>query len=163
MSWDASASVVTGVTYCGLHSSAALQDDESRPRFACIALAARGDDECISRPRLAASGRIDGVAAAGLHPPAARHDDERIDGAPVAAGLHALKPPALSSRRIDLVVAGAAYSASIDANAAFLYRICHCCHSNLAPGPLQAKRVASEAEHELWIRCVLALFCRLGA
>ena len=76
----------------------------------------------------------------------------------------ALQPPALSSRlRIDLVVAGSAYSASIDANAKLLYRICHCCHSNLAPGPLQAKRVASEAEHELWIRCVLALFCRLGA
>ena len=77
------------MTYAGLHSSAALQDDESRPWLA------RRDDECISRPRLATSGRIDGVAAAGLHPSAARHDDERIDGVPVVAGLHA----ALSSRR----------------------------------------------------------------
>ena len=99
MSCDASARSCAFVTYAGLHSSAALQDDESRPRLACIALAARRDDECISRPRLAASGRIDGVAAAGLHPLAARHDVERIDGVPVVAGLHALKPPALSSRR----------------------------------------------------------------
>ena len=116
------------MTYAGLHSSAALQDDESRRRFACIALAARRDDECMSRPRLAASGRIDGVAAAG-HVAAPRHDDERIDG------LHALQQPALSSRRrIDLVVAGSAYSTSIAANASFLYRIhCHCCTA-LGPG-----------------------------
>ena len=79
------------MTYAGLHSSAALHDDESR---------ARRDDKCISRPRLAASGRIDGVAAAGMHAPAARHDDERIDGVPVAVGLqHALQPALLSSRR----------------------------------------------------------------
>ena len=118
MSWDASARSCAFVTYAGLHSSAALHDDESRPRLACIdgciALAARRDDECISRPRLAASGCIDGVAAAGLHPSAARHDDERIDGVPVAAGLHAALQAALDSwRRIDLVVAGSAYSASI--------------------------------------------------
>ena len=79
------------MTYAGLHSSAALQDDESR---------ARRDDECISRPRLAASGRIDGVAAAGLHAPAARHDDERIDAVRSSAGLQALKPA--RSSRIDL-------------------------------------------------------------
>ena len=96
MSCDASARSCAFVTYAGLHSAAARQDDVERARLACIA---RRDDECISRPRLAASGRIDGVAAAGLHPLAARHDVERIDGVPVVAGLHALKPPALSSRR----------------------------------------------------------------
>ena len=158
MSCDASARVLIGVTYCGLHSSAARQDDVE----SALALAARRDDECTSRPRLAASGRIDGVAVAGLHPSAARHDGAR------RLRMAAQVPQALQAaldnrRRIDLVVAGSAYSASIDANAKLLYRICHCCHSNLAPGPLQAKRVASEAEHELWIRCVLALFCRLGA
>ena len=106
MSRDASARSCAFVTYAGLHSSAARQDDESR--------AARRDDECISRPRLAASGRIDGVAAAGLHPSAADHDDERIDGVPAAAGLHAALQAALDSwRRIDLVVAGSAYSVSI--------------------------------------------------
>ena len=100
MSCDASARSCAFVTYAGLHSSAARQDDVERARLACIA---RRDDECISRPRLAASGHIDGVAAAGLHPSAARHDDERIDGLPVAAGLH--QPPALSSRRrIDLAI-----------------------------------------------------------
>ena len=80
------------MTYAGLHSSAARQDDVESA--GCLALAARRDDECISRPRLA------GIAAAGPHPLAARHDDERVDGVPVAAGLHALK--LLSSSRIDL-------------------------------------------------------------
>ena len=93
------------MTYAGLHSSAALQDDESRPRLACIdgciGLAARRGDECMSRPRLAASWCIDGVAAAaGLHPSAARHDDERVDGVP--AGLHALQAALDSRRCIDL-------------------------------------------------------------
>jgi len=32
----------------------------------------------------------------------------------------------------------------------------------LAQGFLQDKMMASEAEHELWIRCVLAFFYRLG-
>ena len=81
MSCDASASVVTGVTYCGVHSSAARQDD-------------------VESALLAASERIDGVAAAGLHPSAARHDDERIDAVRSSAGLQALKPA--RSSRIDL-------------------------------------------------------------
>jgi hypothetical protein len=102
VSCDASARSCAFVTYAGLHSSAALQDDESRPRLACIdgciALAARRDDECISRPRLAASGRIDGVAAAGLHPSAARHDGARRLRMAVAA-LEALHVS--SWRRID--------------------------------------------------------------
>jgi hypothetical protein len=101
VSCDASARSCAFVTYAGLHSSAARQDDES-PRLACIdgciALAARRDDECISRPGLAASGRIDGIAAAGPHPSAARHDDERVDGVRVA-GLHAALQPASSNRR----------------------------------------------------------------
>ena len=95
MSWDASARSCAFVTYAGLHSSAARQDDDE-----------------IALP--AARWCIDGVAAEGLHPSAADHDDERIDGVPVAAGLHAALQAALDSwRRIDLVVAGSAYSASI--------------------------------------------------
>ena len=95
MSCDASASVVTGVTYCGVHSSAARQDD-------------------VESALLAASERIDGVAAAGLHPSAARHDARRLRMAVV--GLQALQAALDNRRRID-VVAGSAYSASIDANA----------------------------------------------
>ena len=91
------------MTYAGLHSAAARQEDVDSALLACIddciALAARRDDECISRPRLAASGRIDGIAAAGLHPSAARHDDERIDAVRSSAGLQALKPA--RSSRID--------------------------------------------------------------
>ena len=109
MSCDASARSCAFVTYAGLHSSAALQDDESRPRLACIdgciALAARRDDECISRPRLAASGRIDGVAAACLHPSAARHDARRLRMAVAVAGLEALHVS--SWRRIDLRLSAA--------------------------------------------------------
>ena len=60
----------------------------------------------MARLRLAASGCIDGVAAAGLHAPAACHDDERIDGLlPVAV----LQPALLSSRRIDLTLSAVTY------------------------------------------------------
>ena len=89
MSCDASASVVTGVTYCGVHSSAARQDD-------------------VESALPAAIGCIDGVAATGLHPSAARHDDARRLR---MAGLHQPALTALSSRgRIDSrILAGESY------------------------------------------------------
>ena len=80
------------------------------------------------------------------------------------AGLQAGEPAALSSRRrIDLVVAGSAYSASIDANAVFLYRILAIAAQQFGPGFCKTRDDGLRAEHELWIRCVLALFYRLGA